>query len=54
MIGVQGYGLLDVSEESSVSDPYASNCVAPDQRYCIAGDDPILALQGEFGSARVW
>ncbi len=52
-IGVQGDGLLDVSEQRRVPYPYAGDGVASDQRDCVAGDDPVAALQGQFGGARV-
>ena len=36
-----------------MTNPYACDCVAPDERDCVACYDPIASLQRQLGSARV-
>ena len=36
-----------------VTNPYACDCVAPDERDCVACNDPIASLQRQLGSAWV-
>ncbi len=45
--------MFDIALEHHVTNPHACDCVAPDERDCIACYDPIASLQGQLGGAGV-
>ncbi len=52
--GMQGNGLLDVPKQHCMPYMHASDRATADQHYRVADNDPVAALQRQFGSAWVW
>ena len=45
--------MFDIALERCVTNPDACDSVAPDERDCVACNDPVASLQGQLGRTRV-